>query len=496
MPFLSDLPNEILDELMGRILDISPASQLQAFLFSRQFNPSAVRAIYLNVRFMVNSDSQMEILEDAKDEKKTAIFRNNLLAFDLLARTSLESSHLFENTRTVQLRIFDTYSKAHSADIETRGLNFSGLHGSDPKFAAIWAESVNQVLSAVTAVEDLVCDWFMDMDGVPAKIQQLSRLRTLQIRGIKYVSERPSDTLMLPDDLVLPAGLENLHLSLLKFDPELNFKMAGTSDTTPAQLKLETIDCRPYRSQLEPESASVDDLVTPTSTTTRARYTEIRIVFDEFCLDANMDVVLDQSFDTLETLEFLDNCKCGPGPAAQFYQTWTRLTKLNQLNVSMWNVPDLSVASECRLEELTHLQLNIAQEEFTTFSVRFEETLHRIEEGRLFPKLESIKLSMRRSHWTPDEDDSRKWSSLRRFIQQEWSNKRSSEFCGWEKAPYSVEDAADHASGIYQFANGIILDICDILAVAEYLEQHLKKRTSLSGRLTYAESMKMAMSLI
>lgn len=74
MPFLSDFPNEILDELMECILAISPPSQLQAFLLSRQYNPSVLRALYLDVRFLVNSDSQMASLKDANDEKMTGMF--------------------------------------------------------------------------------------------------------------------------------------------------------------------------------------------------------------------------------------------------------------------------------------------------------------------------------------------------------------------------------------------------------------------------------------
>lgn len=362
------------------------------------------------------------------------MIRNNLLAFDLLASTALQSPHLFEHTNTVQLEIFETYSISHSVGmLETRGLHFSGRHSSDPTFAAIWAESVASILSAVPAVEHLVCDWFMDMEGVTAKIQRLSRLRTLQLRGIKYPDTDFSPSATVPDDLVLPAGLENLRISFFKFDPELNFKMASTPNTSPAQLKLEAIDCRPYQSRLEPEPGSDVDLATY-----RAGYTEARIVHDELCSSSNMEILLEQSYNTLERLEFLDRCECGLASAAELYSRWSRFDRLHRLSLSTWVVPDPSLASKCQLKELTHLQLNIGQGELATFSARFEEILHHIEEGRLFPKLKSIKLSTRRTHST-SEDDCGKWSLLRLYIQHEWSDKGPSEFCGWTKAPYSVK---------------------------------------------------------
>lgn len=356
-----------------------------------------------------------------------AKIRNNLLALDLLASTALQSPHLFEHTHTVELRIFETYSKALSASIGGTG-HFSGGHSSDPTFAAIWVDSVASILSAVPAVEHLVCDWFMNMDGVSTRIQQLSRLRTLQLRGTKFVHPDYPEPAKLPNHLVLPAGLEVLRLSLLSFNSEFNFNMASTPLTAPAQLKLDATDSHAWYSESGPDS--------PTVAMNRARYTEARIVYDEHCLHTGFLDELKHSHNTLETLEFLDGCNCQPDSAKIFYSTWTRFTILRRLSLSIWNVPDPSMASECRLEELTHLQLNMAEEELSTFSTRFEKTLECIEEGKLYPKLESIKLSTRTMHSRPNGDD-KKWSALRLLIQSEWSDKGLEKFCGWRKASSS-----------------------------------------------------------
>ncbi|TLD23392.1 hypothetical protein E2P81_ATG08736 [Venturia nashicola] len=524
MPLLLDLPNEILDELMECILAISPPSQLQAFLFSRQFNPSAVRAIYLNLQFTVNSDLQMKSFWGLRDRTMTIKTENNLMFFDLLADTALQSPHLFAHTHTVQLKIFETYSTTLSNSTWTRGLNFSGLHESDPTCAAIWAKSVCLILTAVSAVEHLVCDWFMDMEGVPPKIRQLSRLRILEIRGIKYLGEDPKIA-TLPEDFILPAGLEKFRISLLGFDPQLIFKMASTPNTTTAPLKLEAVDCcccrLPYESesefdddsaiptqpepesefdddsaiptQYEPESEFDDDSAVPTVTTSRARFTEARFIYNEFALDEYMDAWLEESYDALETLEILDGCHYDTELAAEFYSRWSHLTELRRLSLSYWNVPEPSMASECRLEKLTHLQINVPQEVLDVFSPLFEEVLWRIKEGGLFPKLASIKLSTLRTDFSP-KDDGTKWSSLRLYIQHEWSDKGPSEFCGWKKGPYLLEEAPHNASGIYKFASGIEFDITDILAMAKKLEPKTK-RTPLCRRLTEEESLKMAMTL-
>lgn len=337
--------------------------------------------------------------------------RSSVLALDLLASTALQSPHLFQHTHTVHLEIFDTYPNAH-ADVAKGIKPFCGDHPSDPRFAATWAESVSSILSVVPAVEHLVCDWFMDMEGVSARIQQLSKLRSLQLRGIKY------DCARLSDDLILPAGLEALRLNCLELDSGLNFKMANGPSTAPTRLKLETINCHTYE---EPESEFDDDLVgTPTITQNKARYTDARIVYDDRHADPEMLKTLKQSRNSLETLEFFDGCLGDLEWTEEFHLHFERYTNLHRLGVSFWNVPDHERVPGCVLKELTHLQLNVSQEEIGTFSTRFEAKLNSIKEGRLMPKLESIKLSTRTLHgYSQGNEDRRKWSSLRLFIQSE-----------------------------------------------------------------------------
>ncbi|QDS70324.1 hypothetical protein FKW77_008541 [Venturia effusa] len=493
MPSLLDLPNEILDELMEYLIAQLPPSQLRIFLFSRQLNPSAIRAIYRDIRFLVNSDSQMVSLKHAKDKIINGKIRSDLLALDLLAGTASQSPHLFGHTRTVHLRIFETYSRS----TRIGSFPFSGVHASDPIFAETWAESVVIILRAVPAVEHLVCDWFMDMEGVSVKLQQLSKLRTLQLRGIRCLRFFDSAT-RLPSDLVLPAELELLSLRQLSFNQELNFQKVSNPSAVFPRLKFEAIDCHSYAPEqdTEPESefwsgldSDDDDVVTaPINTTTIAKFTEARIAYSDFHVHTGMPAILNESDSSLDALEFLDNCQCTPLVAEECYPDFERFTNLQRLSVSLWNVP-LYGSPNYELKNLTHLRLHISLDEIFSFTERFEEVLESIQLAKSMPKLESIRLSTRHSHKYGFRGYHR-WEFLLDVIHSDWSDKSCKEFCGWTKASYAVK-RPKHEMGIYKFACGIELDITDILDHVGMLKVNSKQKP-LSTRLTTSESLRMA----
>lgn len=439
---LEKLPNELLDMIMGYL----DAVEIHPFLFSRQLNPAATRAVYLNLDIVVWKRTP-EPAGFAQDEYTRAVASvwKKMQKIDLLVDTADEAEYLFEYTRTLSMRLSDMNSS-----VLTRlclgirpSLNHNPwdswdrdpliYHNIDPR---VWDRSLAALLLRTPSIKGLDFDWIYRMTWTADILQNLTDLRTLKIRGTSDMSNSNEPSLfgegsnpfiaIMSGNMLLPEKLESFVLN--------DITIVGRGQVAVArgkqELKAEFVDCvAKLQNGTQQWFGGWSGL------------TKARMIFDGREIRLFNLRTLDNSRLTIKSLEIVTRSSPIPTSSAtttlwiwSIYTSLSQLPRLTHLRISYWITPmdtngpspiDPDPLSDKPLKTLTNLDLVVdeSQAHPRDFKDKFRLKLAEILGAECLPALKRIKIMPQ--PWmvpTPDTDLSWNFQALFIYAHATWND--------------------------------------------------------------------------
>lgn len=158
MPTVLDLPNELLDMVMGYV---DNPTFLHTLLFHRKLIQSARKAIYDNLRITVWDHASLSV-KDAQGnarEIERHMYRK-LLAIMRFVNLLKGSPLLLQRTSTVTIKLSESDQMFLKTTCRPTKLKTDFLNALDP---AIWDKLVTNILKRTSRAKRITIDWLDEM---------------------------------------------------------------------------------------------------------------------------------------------------------------------------------------------------------------------------------------------------------------------------------------------------------------------------------------------
>lgn len=370
--------------------------RLSPFFYDEYFSETALRISWTTLRIDVWDPKSTSAVVVLRVRNTGFAFQRRLRAVSLLAQAHAKPDPLTK-TKTISIRL----SEENPMFLKSLCLptpvsmpeNFL-----EPLDALSWDKWLHGIICRSRLLEHITLDWIGRMPRLRKNtFNRISRLRTLQIRGVKdadhYYSIIPFEldhplhtrfecveieqTKIKPEDIAPPTRpLQDM--SIDEDDPKRGPTTVKRTTSTPADYKLKFIDCKVK----EPHPKVFVGIG------------EAQVIFNHGQLDQNVIYLLG-SYWIMRSLEILS--QEGPSERSRkefrigcYEQLWfCREGPLSHLKISFWLMPSRQCLSA---PTVTHLALSISMSEVPTFHKDFATNLAVVKSRNVFPALQRISL--------------------------------------------------------------------------------------------------------